>query len=75
MVNLRNVLQYYRSYWSLSLFSISASSLFEVIDLAVPYSIGQLLNFYPISRLTVRCKDSWSALLPSAAKPTTASFG
>ncbi len=44
MLNLRNVLQYYRPYWSLSLFSISASSLFEVIDLAVPYSIGQLLN-------------------------------
>lgn len=44
MLNLRNMLQYYRPYWSLSLFSISASSLFEVIDLAVPYSIGQLLN-------------------------------
>jgi len=44
MANLRNLLHYYRNYWSLSLFSISTSSLFEVIDLAVPYSIGQLLN-------------------------------
>ena len=53
MASLRDVLQYYRSYWSLSLFSISASSLFEVIDLAVPYSIGQLLNILsqqPIDR-------------------------
>ena len=44
MANLRDLLHYYRAYWSLSLFSISTSSLFEVIDLAVPYSIGQLLN-------------------------------
>jgi ATP-binding cassette, subfamily B, bacterial len=44
MAKLRHLLEYYRSYWSLSLFSISASSLFEVIDLAVPYTIGQILN-------------------------------
>ncbi|MFM7425743.1 MAG: ABC transporter ATP-binding protein [Elainella sp.] len=44
MAKLRDLLEYYRSYWSLSLFSITASSLFEVIDLAVPYTIGQILN-------------------------------
>lgn len=43
-MSLRNLVQYYRSYWSLSLFSISASSAFEVLDLTVPYTIGQLLN-------------------------------
>jgi ATP-binding cassette, subfamily B, bacterial len=43
-MSLRNLVQYYRSYWSLSLFSISTSSAFELIDLAVPYTIGQLLN-------------------------------
>ncbi|HIK42636.1 ABC transporter ATP-binding protein [Thermoleptolyngbya sp. M55_K2018_002] len=40
----RNILNYYRRYWGLSVFSITASSLFEVLDLAVPYAIGQLLN-------------------------------
>lgn len=40
----RNILNYYKRYWGLSVFSITASSLFEVVDLAVPYAIGQLLN-------------------------------
>ncbi|HEY9641581.1 MAG TPA: ABC transporter ATP-binding protein [Coleofasciculaceae cyanobacterium] len=44
MQKLLEILRYYRSYWSLSLFSIAASSSFEIIDLAVPYAIGQLLN-------------------------------
>lgn len=44
MANFRDVVQYYRSYWSLSIFSIACSSLFEIIDLTVPYAIGQLLN-------------------------------
>jgi ABC-type multidrug transport system fused ATPase/permease subunit len=44
MSNLYNILRYYRSYWVVALFSIAASSLFEIIDLAVPYVIGQLLN-------------------------------
>lgn len=44
MATFKDVVQYYRSYWSLSIFSITCSSLFEIIDLAVPYAIGQLLN-------------------------------
>jgi ATP-binding cassette subfamily B protein len=44
MINLQNILQYYRSYWVAALFSIAASSLFEMIDLIIPYIIGQLLN-------------------------------
>ena len=40
----RNILNYYKRYWGLSVFSITAGSLFEVLDLAVPYAIGQLLN-------------------------------
>jgi len=66
MANLWNVLRYYRSYWSLSLFSISASSLFEVMDLAVPYSIGQLLNILsnqPIDRLLQSLMDQAAAFM------------
>ncbi len=54
MHRLKYIFEYYRSYWSLSIFSITASSVFEVIDLAVPYAIGQLLNLLsnqPIDRL------------------------
>jgi ATP-binding cassette subfamily B protein len=44
MSKFRDVIEYYRSYWSLSIFSIAASSGFELLDLVVPYAIGQLLN-------------------------------
>lgn len=57
----RNILNYYKRYWGLSVFSITASSLFEVVDLAVPYAIGQLLNALsgqpldgPLQRFVVR---------------------
>ncbi|GAB4459985.1 MAG: ABC transporter ATP-binding protein [Elainellaceae cyanobacterium] len=41
---LRDILNYYKRYRGLTIFSITATSLFEVVDLAVPYAIGQLLN-------------------------------
>lgn len=44
MSHLQNILRYYRSYWAVSVFSIAASGLFEIIDLVVPYIMGQLLN-------------------------------
>lgn len=44
MASFRDVLGYYRPYWSEATFSIAASSIFEIIDLVVPYAIGQILN-------------------------------
>lgn len=44
MAKIFAIVRYFRSYWQVSVFSILMSSLFEVIDLAVPYAIGQLLN-------------------------------
>ena len=44
MATLREICSYYRAYLPLSIFSISASSTFELIDLVVPYAIGQILN-------------------------------
>jgi ATP-binding cassette subfamily B protein len=44
MSKLIDIVRYFRSYWGLSIFSITMSSLFEIVDLAVPYAIGQLLN-------------------------------
>jgi ATP-binding cassette subfamily B protein len=40
----RDFINYFRPYWSLGILSIAASSIFEVIDLVVPYAIGQILN-------------------------------
>lgn len=44
MKKLIEMIRYFRSYWALSVFSITNSSVFELVDLAVPYAIGQLLN-------------------------------
>ncbi|BCX08933.1 MAG: ABC transporter ATP-binding protein [Fischerella sp.] len=44
MANFRDILNYFRPYWGLSIFSIAASSVYEIIDLVVPYAIGQILN-------------------------------
>ena len=44
MATLREVASYFRDYKKVAILSIASSSLFEIIDLTVPYAIGQLLN-------------------------------
>lgn len=44
MAKPQDILNYFRAYWPIAIFSIAASSLFEIVDLTVPYAIGQLLN-------------------------------
>ncbi|MEH2090255.1 ABC transporter ATP-binding protein [Nostoc sp.] len=44
MAKFQDIVNYFRSDWKLSLFSITASSVYEIIDLVVPYAIGQILN-------------------------------
>ncbi len=44
MAKFRDIVLYYQKYWSIGIFSIIASSALEIIDLLVPYAIGQILN-------------------------------
>jgi ATP-binding cassette, subfamily B, bacterial len=44
MASFRDLINYYRDYKKTAVLSIAASSLFEIIDLVVPYAIGQILN-------------------------------
>jgi ATP-binding cassette, subfamily B, bacterial len=44
MASYRDIVRYFRDYRAIAIFSITASSLFEIVDLAVPYAIGQILN-------------------------------
>nr|WP_239121620.1 ABC transporter ATP-binding protein [Spirulina major] len=37
-------MNHYREYRTIAIFSIAASSFFQIVDLAVPYAIGQILN-------------------------------
>ena len=44
MATFRDILGYYQRYKHIAVFSMAASSAFELIDLVVPYAIGQILN-------------------------------
>lgn len=44
MAKFVDIVGYYKNYRAIAVFSIVASSVFELIDLVVPYSMGQLLN-------------------------------
>ena len=44
MANFRDIVNYFRPYWGISILSIGAASIFEIIDLIAPYAIGQILN-------------------------------
>ncbi len=44
MASIVHILQYFRRYTKAMVFSITTASLMEVLDLVVPYAIGQILN-------------------------------
>lgn len=44
MAKFQDLVKYYRPYRAIALFSIAAASIFEIVELVVPYAIGQLLN-------------------------------
>ena len=44
MATIKDIVGYFRPYWKLSILSIAASSVYEILDLLVPYAIGQILN-------------------------------
>ncbi len=44
MASYRDIIGYFRGYGRIAAISIAAASLFEVVDLTVPYAIGQILN-------------------------------
>lgn len=44
MSSFQDIIGYFSKYRAIAILSIAASSLFEIIDLVVPYSIGQILN-------------------------------
>ncbi|MBR8829013.1 MAG: ABC transporter ATP-binding protein [Gomphosphaeria aponina SAG 52.96 = DSM 107014] len=44
MASFKDIISYYSKYRAIAFLSIAASSLLEIVDLIVPYSIGQILN-------------------------------
>ncbi|NHC36163.1 ABC transporter ATP-binding protein [Scytonema millei] len=44
MAKFQDLFKYYRPWRTIALFSIAAACFFEIVDLVVPYAIGQILN-------------------------------
>jgi ATP-binding cassette subfamily B protein len=44
MAKFQDLFQYFRPWRKIALFSIAAACFFEIVDLVVPYAIGQILN-------------------------------
>ena len=44
MATFKDIVNYYKPYHAIAIFSITAASIFEIVDLVVPYAIGQILN-------------------------------
>lgn len=62
MAKFQNVVSYFGNYWRITLFSVAAMSVFEVLDLFVPYAIGQLINV-----LSGRPLDRWMQVVLDGA--------
>lgn len=74
MARFQNIIGYYRHYWLITLFSVIAMSLFEIIDLFVPYAIGQILNILsgqPLDALLGTVVTGFASLV---GQPVTRSF-
>jgi ATP-binding cassette, subfamily B, bacterial len=73
MAKFQDVVYFYRKYWLISLLSVGAMSIFEIIDLFVPYAIGQILNVLsgqPLDRLVQNLVDFTAQLTGQPADKT-----
>ncbi|MGC1309759.1 MAG: ABC transporter ATP-binding protein [Phormidesmis sp.] len=74
MKNFLAILAYYQNYWRITLFSAAMMSLFEVIDLFVPYATGQILNLVSQQTIDVRLQQSIDAIAQALGQPATQQF-
>lgn len=68
------ILGYYQRYWKITFFSAAMMSLFEVIDLFVPYATGQILNVISNQPLDGPLQAAISAIARSLNQPMTQGF-
>lgn len=74
MAKFRDILNYYRRYRAIAIFSIAASSIFEIVDLVVPYAIGQILNVLSNQPLDQPVQGAIAAVAQITQAPQTPSL-
>jgi len=65
------ILGYYQRYWRITLFSAAMMSLFEVIDLFVPYATGQILNLISQQSVDAKLQQVINAIAAALGQPVT----
>jgi ATP-binding cassette, subfamily B, bacterial len=74
MAQFRDVVVYYKKYWAIALFSIIASGVFQLVDLVVPYVIGQLLNVLSGQSLDAPLQALMQTLAKLVQQPVNSNF-
>ena len=74
MTKFLNILGYYRHYWRITLFSAAMMSLFEVIDLFVPYATGQILNLLSQQSVDAKLQQGIDAIANTLDQPANQQF-
>ncbi len=74
MYKFLTVLGYYQRYWRITLFSAAMMSLFEVIDLFVPYATGQILNLVSQQSIDDKLQQVIGAIATLLGQPVTQQF-
>ncbi|MBT9311117.1 ABC transporter ATP-binding protein [Leptothoe kymatousa] len=69
-----SILRYYRNYWPTTALNALAMGTFEILDLFVPYAIGQLLNVLSKQPLDQPLESFISWMSRVLERPNTATF-
>ncbi len=75
MATFRDLLSYYRNYRWVAILSIAATSGFELVDLLVPYAIGQILNVLSQQPLDAPVQNLIGGLSALTGWPMTQTLG
>ena len=74
MKSLLPLLSYYQRYWRITLFSATMMSLFEIVDLFVPYATGQIINLVSQQQIDAKLQQSIDAIAQTIDRPSTQQF-
>ncbi len=69
-----DLIYYFRNYRHIALFSILGLSLFEILDLFVPYAIGQLLNLLSKQPIDAGLQTVIASIAQTVRQPVTPTF-
>lgn len=71
MATFQDIVRYFKPYWAIAIVSIVISGLFEIVDLVVPYAIGQILNILSSEPLDASIQGMIEAIAQLINQPST----